>query len=298
MRGLWNLWKPSAPRTLCTVGVELDEDVARLAIVYDADNVAACLEAPVADLASEVAAAGLTGAPCNIVLSPRDVMVMQAPRPNVPDEEVDEALRWSIKDSIDYAIDDAVIDHFDVPEDAIRGNARVSNVVIAQRSKLAEELDLLRSAGLDIHAIDIPELALRNVLSRYMEEGHTIGLLLIEEDRSIILLFKDDLLYLSRSLPCDPAIASANYDQRALDNLCLEVQRSQDYLESQLGQPPLQRLLVSAGEVTDVLAADIDASLGLEVAGISLTQLGAAADAVDTPAMLRAFGAALREVSA
>ena len=47
-----------------------------------------------------------------------------------------------------------------------------------------------------------------------------------------------------------------------------------------------------------MLAADIDASLGLEVAGISLTQLGAAADAVDTPAMLRAFGAALREVSA
>lgn len=285
-------------RNTCTIGVEFDEDVARLAIVYDAEDIAACLEAPVARLAGEVTAAGLIGARCNVVLSPEDVMLMQAPKPNVPDDEVDEALRWSIRDALDFPVDEAIIDHFDVPADAVRGNTPVANVVVARRGRLLEELGCLRAAGLEINAIDIPELALRNVLSRYQEEGKTIGLLLIEPGRSLILLFKDDLLYLSRSLHCDPSVARGEYDQRALDTLCLEVQRSQDYLESQLGQPPLGRLLVSAGDVTSRLAADIDASLGLDVAPLSLTQLGAAADAHDTPAMLRAFGAALRGVDA
>ena len=289
----------AARRNPCVVGVELDESTTSLAIVYDSDDqgIAACMETPIGDLASEIFAAGLSGAACNIVLSPGDVMIMQSPKPSVPEEEVDEALRWSIRDALDFPVDDAVIEHFDVPEDALRGKSPVANVVVARRGRLLEELQLVRSAGLVVNAIDVPELALRNLLSRYVEPGKTIGLLLVETNRSIMLLFKDELLYLSRTITIDPSIASGNFDQGALDQLCLEIQRSQDYLESQLGQAPPSLMLIAAGAATHALAEAVDANMGLRVEGLTIGELGAgAADALESPAMLRAFGAALRGV--
>lgn len=232
---------------------------------------------------------------CNVSLAPEDSFLVQVTTPPVADDELLEALRWSVKDMVDYNIDEAVIDAFPVPEDALRGRDPMMNVVGARKPRLRGLVDLCKSLGVEIHAIDVAELSLRNLVRDYGSEERAIALLLLEHDSGTVLIFRNDTLYFSRQISCSESIFQGAPDEatnEARDQVCLELQRSLDYFESQLGQAAPRQVLIAAGPGTVDLQLAIVNNLAIEPIVLELGDTDE--DLEHQPSLCRAIGSSMR----
>ncbi len=187
----------------------------------------------------------LNGCPAVGVLAPGEYQVVQVEAPSVPPSEMRQAAAWRVRELIDMPLDQAVIDTYDPPESTQRAQKNV-NVVVARRAAVAERIDELRAAGLEVVAIDIPELVQRNICARLADSGSGHALLALEDRGGLLTLYRDGEQYLARSLDIGHSNLAAA-DGSVIENLVLEVQRSFDYFESALSQPPLGWIYVYPG---------------------------------------------------
>lgn len=257
----------------------------------DADSRAAAL----ARLASDY---GLKRARCTTVLSPGQYKLLLTEAPAVQPEELKAAIRWRIKDLIDFHINDATVDVFDVPALAGPGQVRPMYAVVARNQTIQERVDQLDAAAVNLAVIDVPELALRNVSALLPEDAQGVALLWLYESGGMINVTKQGELYLSRGIEIglDALRADAPH---ALDHIALEIQRSLDYYDSHFRQAPINHVFVAPppAEVPGLIER-LGANLNPRVQYLDLT--GQFDWAVSVPAplqarCLRALGAALRQ---
>lgn len=173
--------------------------------------------------------------------------------PDVEPEELRAAIRWRVKDLIDFHIDDAVIDVFEVPDTKAVGRNKMMYAVVARSDTVKKRIDKLEGAGINLNVIDIPELALRNIAALLPEDAGGVGLIYIDEDRGLITITRHATLYLSRriekgtdALP-ETAMHSNDPDviEPWLDSIIIEIQRSLDYYESHFAQPQVSSLVIT-----------------------------------------------------
>jgi MSHA biogenesis protein MshI len=230
------------------------------------------------------------------VIADADYQVMQVEAPPVPATELRQAAGWRVRELIDFPLDQAVIDTFPPPDDAQRGQRNL-NVVAARRSLVAERIRALEAAGLALEAIDIPELAQRNVSLRLPEARGGHALLALDDRDGLVTVYRDGQQYLARGLDTGRH-ALAESPEEAGENLLLEVQRSLDYFESALSQPPLGVLYVypSGAEVDAVVDRFTDTLGNVELRGFGLADLLTVESDPphDGAVTLHAVGAALR----
>ncbi len=236
--------------------------------------------------------------------------LLQVTPPAVPEAEMKEAVRWQIKDLIDYPLAEAVTDLFQVPNIGSRGRPPIAYVVAARLARVKEQARLLKSGRLKVNAIDIPELALRNVAALLPADARGMALLHIGPERGLITVTKNGSLFLTRNVnlgsrklsalaaetPADSPQPSAQL-QDLLESLVLEIQRSLDFFESQFSQPPVGALVVAPTE-DDIpgLIPYLDRSLAAAATPLDLAEVMDLP--TDDPALLSrcltAIGAALR----
>ena len=198
-----------------------------------------------------VAHNNLKGASCVLVMEPGSYQLLQVEPPDVTPEEMREAVRWRIKDLVDFPVDDAAVDLFELPEGGSRG--RTAYVVAASSGAIKPRVAMLNEAQLEIRAMDITELALRNLAHRMPENETGVALLWIGRERSQIGIFRQSNLYLARNVSTgwsqlgvedEGGGLSLAPDEHLLDSVVLEIQRSLDYYESHFGQHPINALVV------------------------------------------------------
>lgn len=152
----------------------------------------------------------------------------------------EKAILWGIKDYINYSLDDAVLDYFEVPVVRSRDNAKLAYAV-AMRAKESEEIgSLINATGARLKYIDINELCLINIMSLYNYGQVAYLSLKLSQDNVNILLVKDNALLVSRNAKIniktldkfDPSININDEKSAVADNLVLELQRSLDYGKS------------------------------------------------------------------
>lgn len=240
----------------------------------------------------------LKGVPCNLVLSSDQYQIFQTEKPPVADGELSEAIRWKVKDLIDYPLEDAITSVFDFPEDATRGRGSLINVVSARRVLLQENIKLLADVGLELQSIDISELVLRNISMRYDSTGNGLALLFMRPGFGMILVSKGDTVYFSRRFDFSlDALKNTATQESTVQQLALEVQRSLDYYESQMGQvPPKELLLVGPDKsfpLANMLSQNVAVGVkNLDVSHLFTDQSDGGETLIDSFA---AVGAALRE---
>ena len=180
------------------------------------------------------------GLGASLVLPLDQYQVFQLERPEgIEDQELADALKWKLKDLLDFSPSDAVSDVFDFPEDASRGRGHLVNVVAARRSLVTELIALVQDAELELEKIDIAELALRNLAAQLEGPNRAAALVHLRDRYGQMVICKDDTLYLSRRLDVPFAdLRDVARQENAVQSLALELQRSLDYYESQLGQVP------------------------------------------------------------
>lgn len=198
-------------------------------------------------LADVVTETGLTGAQCSCVLGPRDYNIYLVEAPQVAEDEVSAAVRWKIKDLLDMPVDEAVVDVFALPEDAFQGRSKMVYAVAASRPSVEQLIDTVDRAGLDLQAIDIPELVMRNISAQVMDDRNGLAFISLKQSGSTMNVSRNGQLYLTRKIntPVGPDALMQDDWEMVRDRLALEIQRSLDYFESQMGQNPVSQIMIA-----------------------------------------------------
>ncbi|MBI5463271.1 MAG: hypothetical protein HY941_13885 [Gammaproteobacteria bacterium] len=263
-------------------------------------------EAQTADtLASLGKQFGLAKAACHTVMPLGSYSLLLIEAPEVPANELRAAVRWRIRELIDFHIDDAVLDVFDAPASGARTTQTHLYVVVSRSNDVKQLADRLQDAGIGLGVIDIPELALRNVAAQLPEDAQGVALLYFGAERGLIALCRNQTLYLARTLDIGQTRlqeAAADGQTEALfDALALEVQRSLDYYDRTFQQAPIGNLLIAPlAEPIPGLVEGLRANLGLQARLLELGEVvdGAEKIPADQAAQcLLAIGTALRSES-
>jgi MSHA biogenesis protein MshI len=218
--------------------------------------------------------------------------------PEVPDDELRAAVRWRIKDLIDFHVDDAVIDVFQMPRQSRGGPNQMLYAIAARADGVRGEVDAAESAGLSLKAIDILELALRNLAALIEQDGRGVALLYLQDTSGVLLLVRQGVLYLARHIETgtDYLGTAGGLHDELVAGLALETRRSLDYFESHYEQTSIPILYTAGLPGSD--REQLSAELGLSVARIDLDSIFDCELGLDEDAERRclpAVGAALRK---
>ena len=262
-------------------------------------------EAQLSELMHQAAQLRLKATPSVFVMEPGSYSLVQMEAPHVEPNEVRAAVRWRIKDLIDFHIDDATIDVFDLPIAQRGGSARLMYAVVARTSLIQERVDLINRAGINLLAIDVTELCLRNIAALLSSDQGAVAMLYLSPHFGMIEISQESVLFLTRRIEIsatdfsvDSTINSGNFGEPLLDTLVLEIQRSLDHYESQYGQgTPSAVLVVPCSGDTSRLVQYVGENLAVGVEPLALTDELSGLDEVsadDLSLCLPAIGAALR----
>lgn len=206
------------------------------------------------DLARLAADAGAGGYRLTHLLAAGQYQLLTVEAPNVAPDELRTAVRWRLKDMLDFHVDDATIDVFDIPVDkqaAVRPQQTMF-AVAARNSIVGARQKLFEDAKQALEVIDIPEMAQRNISALLEPEGRGIAMLSLSADGGLLTVSYRAELYLSRridvslELLTDPEIERRH---QGFDRIALELQRSLDHFERQFSFVSIARLLLAPSPV-------------------------------------------------
>lgn len=247
-----------------------------------ADMLTGGAESRAKQLSEWVRSKGLGGSAAVLTLESGTYGLFQVDKPAVPEKELRSAIRWTIKNFIDYPPDQATLDVFSVP-DGRRGPASTLYVAAVRRSLLKERIALIENAGLHIARIDITELALRNLAGCFfLKENEAQAILYFQESRGWLLICKQGEFYLSRNLDYGQRqISGGNQDlEMTIDNMdmmervTLEIQRTMDYYDSHFGLAPIKQVGILTEAVrAEELAAYTQSNLGVSTSALTLKDI-------------------------
>lgn len=236
------------------------------------------------------------------VLDRSAYVLFPADAPELPREEWNAAMKWRIKDQIPFPVTQAVVEIFAMP-----GNSTRIYVAVARESEVRDMVRLFQGAGVKLTALDIPELALRN-LARGLPDDHDGMVMLHLEKRSgMVMMIKRGQFYLARRFENGFDTLLENLDDdgggvtRApfMDRIALEAQRAMDYFESHFGQGQASSLHIAplAVPVEGVRQA-LAERLGMRIRPLPVNEILECPEGVaesDLARLLPAIGATMRE---
>jgi MSHA biogenesis protein MshI len=233
------------------------------------------------------------------LLNPDEYSLLLTEAPDVPSDELKSAVRWRIKDLIDFHINDATLDVFDVSSTNMPGKSRTMYVVAARNEAIQRRVDLCDSADINLNIIDIPEMAQRNLVSTLPDDNRGVVALSFGADRGLITITQHGEIFLSRSLEVGLSNLQEGFDLTGyFDSIVLEIQRSLDYFDSHFRQSPVAQLVVLPMSVeVPGLIEYLNGNLNVTASAMVLDQLvecDPTVGGVLQTQCLTALGAALR----
>jgi MSHA biogenesis protein MshI len=211
---------------------------------------------------------------CATLLHPAEYQLLMVDAPNVPREELKSAIRWRVKDLLEYHIDDATMDVLDIPVDKdAPGKSHYMYAVAAKNEIVHGQVAQFERAKIALQVIDIPETAQRNIAELYETANRGIGMLTFDHAGGLFTLSFEGELYLARRLDLTwPQLAGAPEDQRQLyfERIGVELQRSLDHFERQYQNITLSELLLGPMPDDIGLGAFLSSQLYLPLRQINL----------------------------
>jgi MSHA biogenesis protein MshI len=197
--------------------------------------------------------------------------------PNVPPLELKTAMRWRIKDLLDFHIDDATIDVMDIPPDK-SGSSRAHSMyaVAARNSAIERRVKTFDSAKIPLEVIDIPEMAQRNIAARLEESGRGLALISFSEEAGLLTVTYQGELYLARHLDIGwQQLATGDHDakQAHFERITLELQRSLDNIERQYPFISISRLHIAYMSAAEALRTYLANNLSVATSILDLNDV-------------------------
>lgn len=221
----------------------------------------------------------LDGYRCTTTLEPEAYQVLQVDAPDVPAEEMKPALKWRIKDLLEFPVEEAILDVLEIPSaGAPAGRARLMFAVAARRPAVAARVQPFHEAHLALAAVDVAEMAQRNLATLFEEPPRGVAMLGLHDRGGLLTFTRGGELYALRRMEVGAgALADTDPERRqaSFERIGLELQRSLDHFDRQFSHVPLKRLLVCPGAGVEALVAYLGQNLFLPV---ELADLGSVVD--------------------
>lgn len=214
----------------------------------------------------------------NILLSNGLYQLLLSDVPDVPEEELRSAVELKAADLISYDIDDAMVDVILLPQDAYRGRMKMAFIVALMKTPLQRWLTELIQAGIKVDIIDVEITQLRNLAVFHQSVPET-GILHLKPSSSRLLLTYQNEMVLSRSFEIglgsllkeqtvqegelELTLPTSDQTDIQLESLALEIRRSFDYYEAQLGLGALGEVYLLCDARFEYLANELSQRLGV-----------------------------------
>jgi MSHA biogenesis protein MshI len=243
---------------------------------------------------------------CVTLLAPGEYQLLLVDAPNVPPAELKAAIRWHIKNMLDYHVDDATVDVLDIPPDPSAASRAHAMYAVAARNEVIKAcIDRFDAARIPLSVIDIAETAQRNVATLHEPGADGIAMLYLGKAEGLLTLSKGGELYLARRIEAGVdqlRHGQAPQREELMNRIVLELQRTLDHFDRQFRHVRIAKLLLGPEPHDTGLLEHLAASLDIPVARAHVAEAVefagvAAPDPESEWRLFHLFGAALRHES-
>lgn len=185
----------------------------------------------------------VAGSYVQLILAPEFYQLVQLDKPALNEVELLQALPWQVKDLVTIPAEDMIADYIDLP--GYNAQQAKINVVVARQSWLRQLVHCISHADKQLGSIQPAEWLAHHLIP---VSRQPCMLIIHQPEQEVLLqIVLDGQLYFSRRTRGLSKLHLLSVDDLQgdmLDRLLLELQRSMDYFESQLKQPPVRDIRV------------------------------------------------------
>lgn len=234
----------------------------------------------------------LVGCQTSIVIPAGRVQSTQIESSELPEGDIQATLPWKVKELINIAPQDMICDYIDMPLQPTGQGPKTQ--VLATSKKYLEAISApFHDSGAEISAITTEQFA----YAKLQTTKDAAQLVFIQNKKAdaVLLIVKNQEICFARKVRNSAVIMDMTPEQLEMggsDSIAIEIQRSIDYFESQLKQPPIKNALLSMrGENAERLITALNQVLPVRTKLISIDNIKHT-DSLDISYMA-AIGAAL-----
>src|SRR5687768_2355095 len=212
---------------------------------------------------------------CATLLAPGEYQLLLVEAPAVPAAELKSAVRWRVKDLIDYPVADATMDVLDIPPESEAARGHSVFAVSARNDVVRARMNAFEEARIPLSVIDIPETAQRNLAALHESDGRGVALLYFNHEFGLLTITWRGELYFSRRVDIGlPQILGAAPGARTelFNRIVLELQRTFDHFDRQFGFVQIARLVIGHEPEETGLHAHLKNNLDLPVERLDLLE--------------------------
>ncbi|ASM48658.1 MSHA biogenesis protein MshI [Pseudoalteromonas espejiana DSM 9414] len=185
----------------------------------------------------------------NLVVPHYFYQIVQMDKPMLSDEEIIQSLPWTTKDLVDIPPENIVADFIDYPIIQPMQSSKM-NVFITNKLQLLPFIDSFEKIKPVLRAMTSEEM----ILVTLFGEDKSAHMLIVQHagHEPRILIIRDGQLLLVRRLNGFLGISDKERTQGLVEALGLEIQRSMDFFESQLKQPPIRSIQLHCDDLSSL----------------------------------------------
>lgn len=262
----------------------------------------------------------ISKSPVTTLLASTNFLLLLMQRPSVEEQELADAVRWQIKDQLDYPAEESIIEILEIPGQQERGRLPMIYVIAAHQDTIKASARIFEEKNINVQCIDIPELAQRNIASLLPEDFIGVAVLNLYANHGLLTITHEGELYLSRTIDIGYEHLEAHGVQTVssqeqsdglsleqpsteldtnISKVILEIQRSLDYYESHYGKASIGNLVIAPLE-NDIpnFNNQLEQDLGVIVRSLDLNEIIDFHSNVNSELQAKCFsaiGAALRD---
>lgn len=233
----------------------------------------------------------------NYLLELDQYQYIQLEKPNVPQAELKEAVRWQLKDLVDFPVEDISLDVIEIPQNKQNPNNEAFVYAMFSKNALIGELSRrLLDAKMHLKAIDTRIMAQRNIANLLAQKGEGEAILSFTKSGALLTFTFEGEVCNARYIEIDEQRTESSFEK-----ISLELQRSLDGFEAKFRHVFIKKLLIAPFDLREQFCEHLRESIYTKIETFDLEDIFDFAPNIDIGSMSRqasflpVLGAALRE---
>lgn len=197
----------------------------------------------------------LEGTNCVLVIPPEKVESVQVEMSELPKVDIQASLPWKLKELIPIPPQDMLCDYIEMDIQPF-GQQPKAQVMATSRNYIEHIIKPFHKANMPILAITTEQFVLAKM--QVLEDVAQLVFVQHKDMAGILLILKNKRICFARKIRGTDAVigmSAEEIDEYGADMIAIEIQRSIDYYESQLKQPPIKDVLLAVASENEALIA-------------------------------------------
>ncbi len=204
-----------------------------------------------------IAEQGLSNSAVVLVIPPEKVESVQIEMSELPKVDIQASLPWKLKELVSIPPQDMICDYIEMDIQPLGQQAK-AQIMATSRTYVEDILAPFHNNKVTIAGITTEQF----VLARMQTLEDTAQLIFVQhkEMAGILLILKNQQICFARKIRGTDAVinmAPEQIKEYGADMIAIEIQRSIDYYESQLKQPPIKDVLIAIAGANESLVGEI-----------------------------------------